>query len=196
MPMEMEDCFALLARRRTDEIVVTAAGNSSELWWDKCGDLDYSYYLEASMSLSTMFAAGIAQGFPEARFWAFIGDGAFMMNTGVIFTERDMALPNMVTLIFANGCYGATDAVDLPVTQLDYVGLLRSAGLSHVYRFGSTNELDAGFDEAFCSHRPTTVVLDLEPPRRHYPAPPFDGPEIKYRFGRALERRFGRKLLP
>jgi hypothetical protein len=39
-------------------------------------------------------------------------------------------------------------------------------------------------------------VLELEKPKRHYVSPPFDGPELKYRFGRALEKRFGLSLLP
>ena len=32
--MNFEACFRLLAERLKDEIIVTSAGNSSELWWD------------------------------------------------------------------------------------------------------------------------------------------------------------------
>ena len=197
MPMDLEECFGLLAEKRSDEIVITSAGNSSELWWEKTQDLDNTFYLEASMSLSTMFAAGIAINYPDTRFWAFIGDGAFMMNAGVMFTEREMALPNMVSIIVANGCYGATDAVDLPNgPQTDYAGIARAVGIPNVHRFSSVDELDAGFDAAFRADVPTTVVLELAPPRRHYESPPYDGPELKYRFGRALEARFKKKILP
>ena len=65
-----------------------------------------------------------------------------------------------------------------------------------VFIFDPVAKLKAGFDEAFRSPGPATVVLELEPPARHYESPPFDGPELKYRFGRALEKRFGRNVLP
>ena len=61
MSMRIEDCFRVIATRWRDELVITSAGNSSEVWWETTRDLDKTFYLEASMSLSTMFAAGIAK---------------------------------------------------------------------------------------------------------------------------------------
>ena len=194
MAIDMQDCFSFLAKRRKTELVVTSAGSSSEVWWETTGDLDDTFYLEASMSLSTMFAAGIAKSYPDTRFWAFVGDGAFVMNTGMLFVERAMGLPNMVSIVVANRCYAATD---LPIgDQIDFAGIARASGISNVYTFDSLAALEAGFDEAFYRDGPTTVVLELEKPKRHYVSPPFDGPELKYRFGRALEKRFGLSLLP
>jgi thiamine pyrophosphate-dependent acetolactate synthase large subunit-like protein len=197
MSMAIEDCFAVLASRWSDELVVTSAGNSSEVWWETTGDTDKTFYLEASMSLSTMFAAGIAMGYPDTRVWAFLGDGAFVMNAGLLFVERELALSNMVSIIVANRCYGATDSVELPNSRaIDFAGMARAAGIPRVFRFTSIEELEAEFNQAFRGTGPTTVVLELDPPARHYESPPFDGPELKYRFGRALEKRFGRKVLP
>ena len=58
--MNYLDCFRALARRRTDQLVVTSAGNSSQAWWAATHDSEASFYLDASMSLSTMFASGLA----------------------------------------------------------------------------------------------------------------------------------------
>jgi sulfopyruvate decarboxylase subunit beta len=197
MPMVIDECFSVLASRRKDELVVTSAGNSSEVWWEVTHDTESTFYLEASMSLSTMFASGIAMGYPGTRFWAFIGDGAFVMTTGLLFVERDLALPNLVSIVVANRCYGATEGIPLPNSrEIDFAGIARAAGISRVFSFDSVASLNAGFDEAFRSSGPTTVVLDLAPPTRHYESPPFDGPELKYRFGRALEQRFSRSVLP
>lgn len=197
MAMRIEDALGLLAQRRGDELVVTSAGNSSEVWWETTRDTQDTFYLEASMSLSTMFAAGVAMGFPDTRIWAFLGDGAFVMNTGLLFVERDLALPNMISIIIANRCYGATDSIDLPSTrEIDFAAVARAAGIPRVFRFETIAELDKGFDEAFRGSGPTTVVLELERPERHYESPPFDGPELKYRFGRALEKRFNKAILP
>ena len=197
MAMPIEACFSLLARERQDEIVVTSAGNSSEVWWELTRELESTFYLEASMSLSTMFAAGMALSYPKARFWAFLGDGAFVMNPGLLFVERELSLPNLVTILVANRCYGATGAVDLPLgAEIDFAAIARAAGIPNVHRFPSVEALRNGFDAAFRASQPTTVVLELDPPERHYESPPFDGPELKYRFGRALERRFERTVLP
>lgn len=197
MAIDAQDCFSFLAAKRTSEIVITSAGSSSEVWWETTRDLDDTFYLEASMSLSTLFAAGVAMGYPDTRFWAFIGDGAFVMNTGLLFVERAMALPNMVSIIIANRCYGATAGVDLPIgMEIDFAGIARAAGIPNVYSFDSIGALEEGFSEAFDSKGPTTIVLELEKAKRHYKSPPYDGPELKYRFGRALEKRFDRVLLP
>jgi sulfopyruvate decarboxylase subunit beta len=197
MPMPIEACLKTIADRRADEIVVTSAGNSSEVWWEITRDTDSTFYLEASMSLSTMFAAGIAMSYPDARVWAFLGDGAFVMNTGMLFVERQLALPNLVSIVVANRCYGATNKVDLPLgSEIDFAAVARAAGIPNVRRFDTVDQLQRDFDAAFRSALPPTVVLELEPPQRHFETPPFDGPELKYRFGRALERRFERKVLP
>ena len=197
MSMSIESCFAVLASRWRDELVVTSAGNSSEVWWETTRDTERTFYLEASMSLSTMFGAGIALGYPDTRVWAFVGDGAFVMNAGLLFVERNLALPNMVSIIVANRCYGATDGLDLPNSRtIDFAAIARAAGIPKVFRFTSIQELEADFDAAFRSGGPTTVVLELDKPSRHFESPPFDGPELKYRFGRALEKRYGKKVLP
>lgn len=197
MAMSMEACFRALAEQRRDEIVVTSAGNSSEIWWEITRETESTFYLEASMSLSTMFAAGLAMAYPEARFWAFLGDGALVMNTGLLLVERDLALPNLVSIVVANRCYGATGAVDLPArSDIDFAAIARAAGIPNVHHFDSVQRLRAEFETAFRASRPTTVVLELDPPERHHESPPFDGPELKYRFGRALERRFNRRVLP
>jgi sulfopyruvate decarboxylase subunit beta len=197
MAMPIESCMRVIAQHWRDEIVVTSAGNSSELWWEITRDTERTFYLEASMSLSTMFAAGLAIGYPQARFWAFLGDGAFIMNTGLLFVERELALPNMVSIVVANRCYGATDGIDLPDgLEIDFAGMARAAGIESVHRFTTEHELETGFDDAFRRAVPTTVVLEVERPTRHHESPPFDGPELKYRFGRALEQRFSRAILP
>jgi hypothetical protein len=35
--MRFEDCFRLLAERLRDDVIVTSAGNCSELWWEITG---------------------------------------------------------------------------------------------------------------------------------------------------------------
>jgi sulfopyruvate decarboxylase subunit beta len=169
--MKYLDCFRALARQRTDEIVVTSAGNSGQAWWAATRDTEATFYLDASMSLSTMFASGLAFARPELKIWAFMGDGAFCMNPGMLMVERQMNLPNLTHFLVSNRVYGATSNAGLPnVEQNDYAAIARAGNMA--------------------GH--TFVVLEVEPfsdAEQKLEQPPFDGPELKYRFGRHIEAR-------
>ena len=54
--MRFRECFAYLAGRQTDGLVVLSAGTSSEMWWDVTHEAERAFYLEASMSLASLFA--------------------------------------------------------------------------------------------------------------------------------------------
>src|SRR5271165_3228683 len=144
--MQYVECFRALARHRTKEIVVASAGNSCQAWWAATRDVDASFYLDASMSLSTMFASGLALAQPDLKFWAFMGDGAFAMNPGMLMVERQMNLPNLTHFLVSNRAYGATSNAGLPnVGKTDYAAMARSIGLERVFRFSTIEALDREF---------------------------------------------------
>lgn len=131
--MQLRDCFAYMVERWTDQLVVTSAGHSSGTWWDLTRDRDRVFYLTASMSLSSMFASGIAAGNPGVGVWGFSGDGAFVMNPGMLFVERRMNLPNLTHFLISNRCYGSTEEVEIPFAEhADYAAMARAAGKSVV----------------------------------------------------------------
>ena len=193
--MNYIDCFRAIARRRTDEIVVTSAGNSSQAWWAVTRDSEASFYLDASMSLSTMFASGLALAQPQLKTWAFMGDGAFCMNPGMLMVEREMNLPNLTHFLVSNRAYGGTSNALLPnFADNDYAAMARAMGLSRVFEFRSIDAIDRGFPQLSGANAPghTFVVLEVEPfsaQEQKLEQPPFDGPELKFRFGRLVERR-------
>ncbi len=198
--MRYVECFRALARHRTKEIVVTSAGNSSQAWWAATRDADASFYLDASMSLSTMFASGLALAQPELKFWAFMGDGAFAMNPGMLMVERQMDLPNLTHFLVSNRTYGATSNADLPnVGRTDYAAMARAVGLERVFQFSSVESLEREFPTLKTVNAPghTFVILEVEPfsdQEQKLEQPPFDGPELKYRFGRHLESVAGANI--
>jgi sulfopyruvate decarboxylase subunit beta len=195
MAMEYRACLAALAEKRTDELVVTSAGNSSELWHQVTHDTEKTFYLEASMSMASLFAAGLAQGVPEAQVWAFSGDGAFCMNPGMLMVERDMDLPNLKHFVLSNRAYGSTSNVPLPGrAQNDYAAVARGFGIERVWSFETLAGLDQGFAEAVQTPGHAVIVLELEPVADKQASPPMDGPEVKFRFGRYVERTYGRTI--
>ena len=193
--MNYLDCFRALAARRTDEIVVTSAGNSSQAWWAVTRDSEASFYLDASMSLTSMFASGLALAQPELKVWAFMGDGAFCMNPGMLMVEREMNLPNLVHFLVSNRVYGATSNAALPNFAInDYAAMARAMGLERVFEFRSVEALERDFAQLSAANAPghTFVVLEVEPfsaAEQRMEQPPFDGPELKFRFGRHIEAR-------
>jgi thiamine pyrophosphate-dependent acetolactate synthase large subunit-like protein len=193
--MNIEQCFRLLTERLQDEVVVTSAGNCSEIWWDMTGETERVFYLEASMSLASLFAAGIAFGSPERTVVALSGDGAFAMNPGMLLVERQLALPNLKHFLVSNGVYGSTNDLAHPFgTIVDYAGMAKAAGIERVYEFSTIEGLAQGFDDMIRVPGHAFGVLNVEPLGRHLPSPPLDGPEVKFRFGRYLERTGGRPV--
>jgi sulfopyruvate decarboxylase subunit beta len=195
--MKFLECFQFLASRRDGQIVVTSAGQSRNAWWHVTHDTQGSFYLGASMSLSTMFASGLALGAPELKFWAFMGDGAFCMNPGALMVERDLNLPNVTHFLISNRHYGATGNQRLPNRDRnDYVGIARSMGIERTFTFGSVRDLEEGFDAVLSANNPSYsfVVLEIEPGNEKMDKCPIDGPEMKFAFGRNMERITKRKV--
>jgi sulfopyruvate decarboxylase subunit beta len=192
--MKYVECFQYLASQRTDQLVITSAGNSGQAWWAVTRDSNGSFYLGASMSLSTMFASGIAMALPQVKIWAFMGDGAFCMNPGMLLVEREMNLPNLTHFVVSNRCYGGTGNADLPNRKHDndYAAIARAMGLERIFKFDSLRSLEEGFASVkgnASGH--TFVVLEVEPfthEDEKLPIPQMDGPEMKYRFGRHIEQ--------
>ena len=195
--MNYVECFRTLARHRTDEIVITSAGNSGQAWWAATRDSVASFYLDASMSLSTMFASGLALARPELRIWAFMGDGAFCMNPGMLMVERELSPPNLTHFLVSNRAYGATSNADLPNFQMnDYAGIARAMGLERVFEFKTIDALERGITVLTSANVSghTFAVLEVEPfsdAEQKLEQPPFNGSELKYRFGRHVEERTG-----
>jgi sulfopyruvate decarboxylase subunit beta len=192
--MNFEACFRLLAERLKDEIIVTAAGNSSELWWEITRDTERTFYLEASMSMASLFAAGIALG-TKRNVVVLNGDGSFCMNPGSLLVEKQLALPNLKHFLVSNRVYGSTNDLSHPFgDQTDYAGIARASGIERVYDFSTVEGLAQGLDEMIQVPGTAFGVLHVEPLGRHAPPPKIDGPEVKFRFGRYLERTGGPKI--
>jgi thiamine pyrophosphate-dependent acetolactate synthase large subunit-like protein len=190
--MNFEQCFRYLADRLRDEVIVTSAGNCSELWWEITGETERVFYLEASMSLASLFAAGIALGSRHRTVVALSGDGAFCMNPGMLMVERQLALPNLKHFVMANRCYGSTNELPMPFSEfVDYGAMARASGIERVHEFATLEGLAQALDEILAVPGYVFTVLHVEALGRRAHSPPLDGPELKFRFGRYLERSGG-----
>ena len=126
-----------------------------------------------------------------------MGDGAFCMNPGMLMVERQMGLPNLTHFLVSNRLYGATSNADLPNRGMnDYAAIARGMGIERVFEFRSIEALEGEFANLAAANAPgnTFVVLEVEPfsdADQKLEQPPFNGSELKYRFGRHIESRTG-----
>lgn len=111
--------------------------------------------------------------------------------------ERQMNLPNLTHFLVSNRVYGGTSNADLPnLKDNDYAAIARGMGLERVFEFSSLEALELDFPAVKTSNVPghTFVVLEVEPftdDDQKLEQPPFDGPELKFRFGRHIEELTG-----
>lgn len=193
--MKFRECFEYIAGRWNDELVILSAGNCSEMWWEVTRDSERAFYLEASMSLASMFGAGIALGVAQRSAWVFSGDGAFCMNPGMLMVEHQMNLPNLKHFLVSNRCYGST--YEVPLTNAsanDYAAMARAVGIERVFSFDSLDACKRDFDNAVLAPGHTFIVLEVEAVGKKLKEPPMDGPEMKYRFGRYIGRTAGIRI--
>ena len=95
----------------------------------------------------------------------------------------------------SNRCYGSTNDLAHPFGDfVDYAGMALAAGIERVYAFSTVEGLAQGLDDMVRVPGHAFAVLEVDPLGRHLPSPPLDGPEVKFRFGRYLERTGGRPV--
>jgi len=193
--LNLKECFQYFASRQSDGVVITSAGVTSGTWWRTTHDMDRAFYLGASMSMISMFGAGIALGAPKLPVWVFMGDGAFVMNPGMLMVERDLNLPNLKHFLVSNRVYNATGAVSLPNSNRnDYTAIARAVGIERVFYIDSLEQLKTQFDKIVLESGHTFTVLEVEPLTEKPGGVPVDDVESKIRFGRYIERTAGIKI--
>ncbi len=162
--MDLRDCFKYFAGRQGDGVVITSAGVTSGTWWRTTHDMDQVFYLGASMSMISMFGAGIAMGAPKLPVWVFMGDGAFVMNPGMLMVERDLNLPNLKHFLVSNRVYNATGAARLAnAKRNDYAAIARAVGIERVFEIDSLEGLHSQFEKIVLEPGHTFTVLEVEP---------------------------------
>jgi hypothetical protein len=95
---------------------------------------------------------------------------------------------------FDNGVYQTVGG--LPMVndgRTDYAAIARAAGFPRARTIEALAELERQLPAIMGEDGPALIVLRVEPEKGFLRTPPmtYEGPEMKYRFGRALERRFG-----
>jgi thiamine pyrophosphate-dependent acetolactate synthase large subunit-like protein len=116
------------------------------------------------------------------------------MNLGCLLTEAAQGARNLKHFVIDNGVYQTVGG--LPMVnggRTDYVGIARAAGFARARAIATREDLERQVAAVAAEDGPSFTLLRVEPEGGFLRTPPmtYEGPEMKYRFGRALERRFG-----
>jgi sulfopyruvate decarboxylase subunit beta len=191
--MNTREAMRVLAAHRGDAVAVCALGMAANEWWDVTRSED-SFYMHGAMGFAASFALGLALALPRVPVWLLNADGSLCMNLGCLLTEAAQAPANLKHFVVDNRVYQTVGGMPM-VNQnaSDYAALARAAGIPRTNTIDNIGALERALPEIASQPGPCFTVLQVEPEPGFLGTPPmtYEGPEMKYRVGRALERRFG-----
>jgi sulfopyruvate decarboxylase subunit beta len=194
--MKTKEAITVLAAHRGGAVVVCALGTAANGWWAVTRSED-SFYMHGAMGFAASFALGLAAAIPDTAVWVLNSDGSLSMNLGCLLTEAGQQPKNLKHFVLDNQCYQTVSNMPM-VNQdgADYAAIARGAGIARAVTIDNVAELDRKMPEINASPGPYFIHLRVEAEQNYQPSPPFsyEGPEMKYRFGRALEQKLGIKV--
>ena len=184
--MKREDCFKVLARHVSDEVVV--ATYSSAVEWNDLGPRVLNYFSMGAMGLASSHALGLALANPDRRIIVLDGDGSLLMNLGSLVTIGEAAPTNLYHFVCENGTYEANGGHPIPGRGVvSFSGLARSAGYKNVYEFSDLKIFEQQVGAILAEQGPVFIDLKVEPAgpqERDYSR--LHGPHVRQAFRDAL----------
>ena len=143
--LQKAECLEIIAKHRTDEVVVTTMGMSVP--WAKLSThrLDYAS-VGSAMGHAADFALGIALARPDKRVIVLNGDGSMLMCLGTLATITGLRTPppNYTLFVCDNGTYEVTGNQPVPGNRgFSWPTIAKGVGFQRVYEFAEADALDA-----------------------------------------------------
>jgi sulfopyruvate decarboxylase subunit beta len=196
MAMKTREAMSVIAAHRGNSVAVCALGMASNEWWQATKS-EETFYVHGAMGFAASFALGFALMAPDVQVLLLNADGSLCMNLGCLLTEAQQAPKNLKHFVVDNRVYQTVSAVPMVNRELsDYAAIARGAGITRTLTVDNVSDLERAIPEVMASPGPFFTVLKVEAEPAYLEVPPndYEGAEIKYRFGRAMERRLGVKI--
>jgi sulfopyruvate decarboxylase subunit beta len=159
--MKRDECFRVLKRHVTDEVVV--ATYSSAVDWLNMGERVLNYFSIGAMGLDSSHALGLALGRPDKRIICLQGDGSLLMNLGCLVTIAAVAPKNLVHIVVQNRTYEANGGHPIPNIKTDFAAMARSAGYAHAHEFSELANFEQQAAHVLKQEGPVFATLHVEP---------------------------------
>lgn len=171
--LNKEECLKIIAKYRTDEVVITTMGAVAA--WGEISDhpLDFAS-VGSAMGHAADFALGIALAKPDKKVLVLNGDGSMLMSLGTLATVGGLTrLPhNYYLFVCENSAYEVTGNQMIPGgTNFSFATVARGSGFEKVYQIDRTSVLDSTLPLILDNNGPTFVNLKIassnaQPPHR------------------------------
>lgn len=152
-----------LARRRTDQIVITTM--SLVRPWGRLSqhELDLAF-ADSAMGHAPSLALGLALAQPQRRIICLNGDGSMLMSLGSLVTIAQSRPRNLLLMVAQNNTYEVTGNQTIPgAGAVDFAGVALACGFPHAFAFAQAQEYEAHLDRILQLEGPIFVVVRLEP---------------------------------
>ncbi len=160
--MKRDECLKVLARHRTDEIMVAVYKAAQD--WIHISPSELNYTFTGAMGQGSSHALGLALGRPDKRVIVLDGDGSLLMNLGSLVTIAHAAPKNLVHCVCENGTYETNGAVPIPrAGKVSFTGFAKAAGYPKTYEFESLQDWDRELPRILKEDGPIFVDLKMEP---------------------------------
>ncbi len=159
--MKRDECLKVLARHRSNEIVVAVWKAAHE--WIHISPSDLNYTFVGAMGQGSSHALGLALARPDKRVIVLDGDGSLLMNLGSLVTIANAAPRNLIHCLCENGIYETNGGVAIPGTgRVSFTGLAREAGYPKVYEFSLLEDWERELSRILKKEGPIFVDLKVE----------------------------------
>lgn len=160
--MKRDQCLKVLARHRSNEIVVAVYRAAQE--WIHISPSELNYTFTGAMGQGSSHALGLALGRPDRRVIVLDGDGSLLMNLGSLVTIGNAAPSNLIHCLCRNGTYETNGAVPIPgAGHISFTAMARAAGYRKTYEYADLEEWDRDARRILQEAGPIFVELRVEP---------------------------------
>jgi thiamine pyrophosphate-dependent acetolactate synthase large subunit-like protein len=186
---------ALATMLKDDTLVVTNLGATFEMW-SILRPSDANFY-RVNLGQVSAIACGLALALPHRKVVAIDGDGNILLNLSALADIAHMNPSNLTIVVLDNGIYESGGGLPTMTSyNADLQTIAKGCGISHSYKVEDVESFKKYVKEALESESLYFIVAKTEAGR---PTLPYvfreDGPEIKYRFVRYIERTEGLKII-
>src|SRR4030042_1310622 len=160
--MKRDECLKVLARHRTNKIVVAVYKAAQE--WIHISPSEFNYTFTGAMGQGSFHALGLALGCPDRKVIVLDGDGSLLMNLGSLVTIGHAAPKNLIHCVCENGTYETNGSVPIPgAGRISFAGMARDAGYPKTYEFDNLRDWERNVMRIINEDGPVLVDLKIVP---------------------------------
>ena len=167
----MESALDVLARRRTDQAVVSTMTALAP--WQERSPHELNLVCLGFMGGASSLALGVALARPDVPVWVIDGDGSLLMQAGSLATIAGGAPARFLHIVIHNEVYETSGAQPLPGGgRVNFSEMALGAGYAEAARFDDAEAFDAAFDDLLAKPGPVLIELMTAPGERFFEAKP------------------------